>query len=192
MVTDTFGVKIKSVRNLISNIIPITPSQKVVEALDDTYETGFFSEAERSHGLVYPVLMELNRINNRRIKIYIGRELNVDAKRGLNGECDYLLSFGEITEIIDVPIFSVVEAKKQDIEYGTAQCAAQLIGAQLYNQAEGIDTPFLYGTSTTGDVWRFLKLENNTVYLDNQRYYLKDLPVLLGVLQSILNDSQSK
>lgn len=121
--------------------------------------------------------------------MYSGHELNVKKEEDLNGECDYLLTMGDkIPDYVDRPIFSVVEAKKQDFDLGTGQCAAQLIGAKLYNEQENNQTPFLYGAATDGVKWRFLKFENNTFYIDSKYYVTDNLPELLGVLQYIYED----
>ncbi len=40
---------------------------------------------------------------------------------------------------------------------------------------------------TSGNLWRFLKLEDDTLYVDKIEYYLRDLPKLLGILVSIAN-----
>jgi hypothetical protein len=85
-----------------------------------------------------------------------------------------------------------VEAKEQDLRYGVAQCAAQLYGAKLFNENEGYPINRFYGATTTGEVWRFLKLEDNTVYLDERKYYLGQLDVLLGVLHLMILDGKNQ
>ncbi|MEM9888419.1 MAG: hypothetical protein AAF849_21170, partial [Bacteroidota bacterium] len=149
------------------------------------------SEKERSERLVAPVLAELSRLNDYNITIYAGRELNVEPESGLNGECDYLLSFGKIMEIVEAPIFIAVAAKKNDQDYGTAQCAAQLVGVQKYNQQEGYDFPILYGCSTTGTNWKFMSLKQTTLFVDNHIYSIDQIPVLLGVLQHLVIASKN-
>ncbi len=174
--------------SLFQNTAKITPSALLLETLERSTHLRFASEKERSERLVHPVLQEICTINNYEVTLYSGRELNVDAKTGLNGECDYLLSWGTLLDFVDVPVFSVVEAKKNDLEYGSAQCAAQVIGAYKFNEMHGAEIPKVYGAATTGTEWRFLLLEGNLLTLDDDLYYLKDLPELLGVLQHILID----
>jgi hypothetical protein len=41
---------------------------------------------------------------------------------------------------------------------------------------------------TTGEDWQFLKLEVNIIYIDTQRYYLNNIPKILGILQAILEN----
>jgi hypothetical protein len=39
---------------------------------------------------------------------------------------------------------------------------------------------------TTGETWQFLKLEDNTLYVDSGRYYIDRVDRILGVLQAII------
>ena len=173
-----------------NDLKPIKPSAWLTESIDLAFNVlGIDSEKERSERLVAPVLTEIAKNNNGQITIYSGHELNVDKALGLNGECDYLLSLGKkVLDYVDSPIFSIVEAKKQDMELGTAQCTAQLIGAKRYNEADGKQIPFLYGAATDGIKWRFIKLENNVLTIEPNYYVVENLPKLLSVLQFIFDD----
>ncbi len=68
----------------------------------------------------------------------------------------------------------------------------------VYEKASAEPVPFqkvkiitvnktIYGAVTNAYEWVFLKLEGNTVFVDKKRYYLNELPKLLGVLQFITN-----
>ena len=63
----------------------------------------------------------------------------------------------------------------------------QLIAAHRLNETGGNPTQPLYGCSTTGTEWRFLKYEGNEFILDEQRYFLNQLPALLGALQAVVD-----
>ena len=106
---------------------------------------------------------------------------------GLNGECDFVLSYVRLHNFIKAPVFCIAEAKKQDMDQGTVQCAAQLVGAARFNERQHKVIPALYGCATTGVEWQFMKLEGNVCTLDEARYYTLDLPQLLGVLQHIVD-----
>ncbi|MEN0049731.1 MAG: hypothetical protein AAF806_21905, partial [Bacteroidota bacterium] len=187
-VSKQFSLKLRGV-DLFTDVITVSPSDILLQNIEAAHKLRFGSEKERSERLVAPILAELSKINDYQITIYSGRELNVDPENGLNGECDYLLSFGKIMEIIEAPVFTAVEAKKNDQDYGIAQCAAQLVGVQKYNQAEGYEIPVLYGCSTTGTEWKFMKLEGDTLFIDSNIYPIDELPKLLGVLQYIATQS---
>jgi hypothetical protein len=119
--------------------------------------------------------------------LYSGAILNADEKRSLNGECDFILSNGVQDFEIQVPLFCVIEAEDNDIEKNIPQCIAQMEGARIYNENEGSPTPVMYGCVTTGTEWQFLKLVGKTCIVDAKRYYINDLPALLGVLQAIID-----
>ena len=190
MVTERFGLQLDSAV-LFPSVKKIKPSRQLLTQLEIGDALGFSSEKERSERLVAPVLAEITLKN--KVVLYSGRDLEADEESGLVGECDYLWSLNSriIDEVIS-PIFSVVEAKKQDIEYGTAQCAAQLYGARVFNEKHGKPLNKYYGCSTSGVEWRFLKFENNVITLDMHRYTLGELSSLLGILQSIIDECKSE
>lgn len=172
---------------LFPDAAPIQPSEWLMQALKMGQGAGFNSERSRSERLVSPVLLELCELNHNAFSIYSGMNLDVDPALGLRGECDFIFSYSRIQDFITAPVFCIAEAKKQDLELGTLQCAAQLIAAHRLNEFEGNPVQPLYGCSTTGVEWRFLKYEGNTFILDEQRYYLAQLPTLLGALQAIVD-----
>ena len=185
-----FGVRFKA-ENLFSHVVPIQPSDWLTEALARGQELGFNSEKSRSERLVTPILLELNTLNPHTFTIYSGMNLDVDELAGLKGECDFIFSLSRIQDFVTAPVFCITEAKKQDLEQGTVQASAQLLGASRLNEAEGSRIETLYGCSTTGIEWRFLQYRNNEVTIDERRYLLTDLPQLLGVLQAIIDRTKS-
>jgi hypothetical protein len=187
VVAEKFNLKLKN-GQLFTNCEAIETSEWLKNTVEMAKKYGYLNEKERSERLVNPILFELGNNNKNEITIYSGRDLNVDSARGLNGECDFLLAFQTVHEILEAPIFSVVEAKKQDIEYGMAQCTAQMLGAQLFNQTKNNSIHKIYGAVTTGGQWKFLMLKNNDLLIDSQDFYLSDLPKLLGYMQCIFNE----
>jgi hypothetical protein len=190
-VTEKFGIKV--VNQILFNdadIKLIEPSDWLKTSMEMAEMMGFFSEKERSERLVHPVLAELVKINNAQITLYSGQELNIDKE--LTGECDYLMTIGhKVIDFVSTPLFSVVEAKKQDIEHGTAQCTAQMIGAVRYNKLDGIELPYIYGATTDGQKWRFMKLENQILTIHPTYYYLSDLSKLISVFAYLIDDCRS-
>ncbi len=185
-VTKKFDLSLKS-SFLFEGIQAIIPSDFLLLSLKRGEQLGYSSEKERSERLAAPILSEMCLLNN--ITLYSGRELDADSKNDLNGECDYLLAMEEaVNEVVSSPIFSVAEAKKQDMDYGIAQCAAQLYGAKLFNEQDKNPLNRQYGCATTGVEWRFLRLENQILTLDKKRYTIGDLGQLLGAIQYIIND----
>jgi hypothetical protein len=190
-VADRFSIQVvnKSLFNE-SDIKLIAPSEWVKTSMEMANIMGFFTEKERSERLVHPILAELVTINNAQITVYSGQELNVDKE--LAGECDYLMAIGhKVIDFVSTPLFSVVEAKKQDIEHGTAQCTAQMIGAIRYNKLDNIELPYIYGATTDGQKWRFMKLENQVLTIHPTYYYLSDLSKLISVFAHLIDDCRS-
>ena len=79
-----------------------------------------------------------------------------------------------------------MEAKKNDVENGLGQCAAQQLGAQRFNQRDNILVSTLFGCVTTGDIWQFLRLSENALVIDTARYYITDLGVILRLFLDIV------
>ncbi len=181
-----FNLKFSAEDLFSQQIQAIEPSTWLLQTLEKAENLGFTTEKARSERLITPILMELSTINQYNFTIYSGMILNANKKVGLVGECDFICSFSSIQDFINAPIFNIVEAKKQDIEGGTIQCAAQLVGSSLFNEQNNSPIPTIYGASTTGTEWRFLKLEGNNIIIDRKRYYLANLPNLLGALQLII------
>ncbi|MGD1704145.1 hypothetical protein [Dapis sp. BLCC M229] len=53
-----------------------------------------------------------------------------------------------------------------NLKSGLAQCIAEMVAAQIFNQRQGNNISKIYGAITTGTVWQFLELEGETVVLD--------------------------
>ncbi len=149
------------------------------------------SEKARSEWIVVPILKALKTRNQDFLTIYSGEILVADKEKGLIGECDFILAKDTHSFDISFPIFKLVEAPKNDLEEGVRQCAAQMVGARVFNQKKGIDLPKNYGCSTTGNNWIFLELSDN-LYIDTRKYYLNEVAELLGVFQHIIDYYKSQ
>ncbi len=187
-VVEAFGLQTTR-SSIFNDVKPIPPSDFLKLALAKSRNIGFTSEKERSERLVSPILMEVIETNDFDITIYSGHNLDADSEAGLAGECDFLMSLGQrALEVIEPPIFSIVEAKREDMDYGVAQCVAQLIGVQIYNKKRNVEFPYLYGCSTDGLQWRFFKLEGKVIHLDTKTYLLSEVDSLLGIFNFAYND----
>jgi len=187
-----FEVKFTT-KHLFVDVPSVQPSEWLETSLKKGIELGFSNEKSRSERIVSPVLLELSDINAYDFYIHSGANLDVDESLGLRGECDFMFSFSRMREFVMSPVFCITEAKKQDIEKGTIQCAAQLIGAKKLNEMEGNPVDVLYGCSTTGIEWRFLKYTKNQIVVGEKRYQIgSELPELLGVLQHIVEVSKKQ
>jgi len=174
---------------LFENIKPICMSDSYSKMLAKGLKIALPSGSEkiRSELIVMPILLEIQDINNEIFSIHSGVNLNADKKKGLIGECDFVLSLSRITEFIDIPVFCIVEAKKQDIEAGLGQCASQMVGSRIFNQKRNSGIKIIFGCVTTGAEWRFLKLQDEKLLLDSDEYYISNVDEIIGVFQEIVN-----
>jgi transketolase C-terminal domain/subunit len=83
---------------------------------------------------------------------------------------------------IEAPAIVLVEAKRDSLNSGIGQCIAEMIAAQRFNQQNDIPIPTIYGATTSGTAWRFLKLEGLVVTIDLTDYALTPIDRLLGML----------
>jgi hypothetical protein len=172
---------------IFDKIAPIATSNALSETLKEAKEMRLSSEKARSEWIVVPILRELRKNNNNFFTIYSGDSLNVDTKKGLKGECDFILAKDIGTFDINYPIIQIVEAKKHDLDIGIPQCIAQLVGAKIFNEIKGVNLPKIYGCVTTGNDWIFMVLENNIIFIDTKIYYLNEIENILGVFQEIID-----
>ncbi len=173
---------------IFESITPIPLSDWLQETLAVSQQLALLGATDkaRSEFIVAPVLLELQRHNPDKIAIYSGKRLDVDSDRGLNGECDFILGKGAMSHVINAPIIAVVEAKKQDLEIGLGQCAAQMVGGYLFNQKKGQLIPTIYGCVTTAENWQFLKLADHSLLIEPRTYYLNELELILGIFEAII------
>jgi hypothetical protein len=174
-------------KKLFSNIKQIAPSQLLIDNLATNTDL-LTTEKALSEAIVFPVLKEIRLKNSPIFRLFSGENLIVDRKLGLNGECDFLISKSPESVTLKAPIISVTEAKNGviDSEKSLAQTTAQMIGARLFNQKKN-SYQIIHGACTNGYDWLFLKLEEDTIFIDTDRYSVQNLPQLLGALQSMLD-----
>ena len=187
---EEFGLTSQRV-SLFETIESVSPSSWLLETLSRSQKLLIRSEKARSELLISPILLEVQNINQDVLTIHSGDRMEGDKKRGLTGECDFILAKNTGSLTINTPIISVVEAKRQDIDLGIDQCAAQMLGSRFFNERRGTPLKTIYGCSTTAVEWVFLKLENNVLYVDNQIYFSNNLGLIIGVFQHIVNQYKS-
>jgi hypothetical protein len=140
------------------------------------------SEKARSEMIVTPILIEIRKQLNNQVSLFSGKDFNVDHQRGLTGFCDFLISKSSEQLIIEAPIITLVEAKNDNIESGLAQCMAEMIAAQLFNQRRNQEINRIYGLITTGSIWKFMQLEETTITIDLNEYFLVNIGKIIGII----------
>lgn len=145
------------------------------------------TEKARSEMLICPILLEIKDIFQQQISLFSGNDFTVDPSIGLSGLCDFLISRSSEQLFIEAPAVVVVEAKREDLNAGLGQCVAEMIAAQRFNEKNNSSVPIIYGTVTTGDRWKFLKLKGQTVTIGLLEYTVPPVEQILGILVSLVS-----
>jgi hypothetical protein len=183
---DRFGLEQRERRFFQSEDIALMqPSSWLLETLEIGQEQTLMTEKAKSEWIVAPILGDLRRQLHNRFRIFSGVVLKADVKQELNGECDFIISH-QTAYFLQSAVFALVEAKNDNVDEGLPQCAAQMVGARVFNWKEAIPIDTIFGCVTNGVEWRFLKLEEQIIWLDMNRYTTQNLPQLMGVLQTII------
>ncbi len=185
-VEEKFGI-ISKVEAIFPTIQPLTKSSWLEQTLSFVSKLPIRTEKAKSELFVMPLLLELRNRNDNFFTIYSGENLDANKKIGLTGECDFIIAKEIQSASINYPILQVVEAKKHDIELGLGQCAAQLLGARIFNEKRNIQIPIIYGCVTNKSEWQFLKLENNVIYVHNYSFTFSEIDYVLGAFQYIID-----
>jgi hypothetical protein len=169
---------------LFENVKRVEPSSWLKESLQFAELMPLTNEKSKSERIVSPILLEVVKSYSTKITLFSGENIDIQPENDLSGECDFFFGLHPPKPFIDTPIISLTEAKDEDMELGIGQCAAQMYGARLFNEADGKNIPVIYGCVTNGLEWQFLKLYNNCFYVDKKVY--TDLSEILGVWHTIL------
>lgn len=145
------------------------------------------TEKAKSEFIIAPLLLELRRLRDGALGLFSGVELDVDAAKGLNGICDFILTKEAHQFLLRAPLVAIVEAKNDNLRNGLGQCIAAAYAAELYNQRSSSSVPAVFGVVTTGSAWKFLRLEQSVLTLDLKEYYIDNAGKILGVLKHILD-----
>jgi hypothetical protein len=183
MVSKKFNIDVRLV-NLFTTYDRVMPSDWLAKSLEMASTMPLSNEKTKSERIVSPILLEVVQSYKDTITLFSGEIIDVDSTQDLSGACDFFFGLHPPKPFIDTPIISLTEAKDEDMEYGIGQCAAQLYGAKLFNEADNKNIPVLYGCATDGVEWQFLRFENNTFYIDSKIY--TDLQEILGVWHHII------
>jgi len=183
-VKKAFNLTISSQKDLFSVISAVEYSNLLKETLAYNIPFALASNTEKSRSemIITPILLELTKQYPSRISLFSGVDFTVDSERGLNGNCDFLISRSTELLMISAPVILIVEAKRENINLGLGQCVAEMYAAQLFNQQEGNQISPIYGVVTTGEIWKFLKLAGQVVEIDLSEYFLNEVNKILGIL----------
>lgn len=186
-----FSLTIVEQPTFLPPVQPQPPSPYLAAFLDKQLPLALAlnTEKARSEMLICPILLEVKDTLNQQISLFSGNDFTVDPSVGLSGVCDFLISRSPKQLFIEAPAVVIVEAKREDLNGGLGQCVAEMIAAQPFNDKNNSPVPVIYGTVTTGDRWKFLKLEVQTVTIGLLEYTVPPVDQILGILVSLISEN---
>ncbi|QIR40341.1 hypothetical protein HCG51_28940 [Tolypothrix sp. PCC 7910] len=189
-VRKAFNLTIADKINIFASVPEIICPPLLAEILQENIPLALASNTEKSRSemIIAPILIAIRKYLNNQISLFSGIDFTVESSQGLNGNCDFIISRSPELLIVNAPVVTIVEAKKENLNSGLGQCVAEMIAAKLFNEREGNNIKTIYGTVTTGTNWKFLKLLGQMVEIDLNEYYINDIGKILGILSSILTE----
>ncbi len=187
-VKKAFQLEEVNAAGIFSNVEPVEPSAHLTTTLERNVPLAFAmgTEKAKSELIVSAILVELWEHFDRNISFFSGIDFNIDAENGLTGVCDFLVSLSPSQFHLEAPAIILVEAKRDNLTAGLGQCVAEMVAAQRFNAEQGNDIPCVYGTTTSGIEWVFLKLEEKKLQLDMAAYTIERCDKILGILASMV------
>lgn len=184
-VTKEFGIKVSFKKGLFKDVKQATVSQKLIDDLDRNtpLALAMSSEKAKSELIVMPVLLELWDQVEPKFSFFSGIEFRVEPKRGLKGVCDFIISRSENQAVLTAPVVTLVEAKRDDFEKGLAQCLAEMVAAQIFNERNQTNIETIYGVITNGTTWRFLRLKEKNAEVNVEDYPIQNVEMIIGILK---------
>ncbi|AFZ28005.1 hypothetical protein Cylst_6032 [Cylindrospermum stagnale PCC 7417] len=189
-VRKNFGLTLVDKVEIFASIPEVECPALLAEVLKENIILALASNTEKSRSemIIAPILIAVRKYLNNQISLFSGIDFTVDSAQGLNGNCDFIISLSPELLIVNAPVITIVEAKKENINAGLGRCIAEMLAAKLFNEREGNNIQTIYGTVTTGTNWKFLKLIGQVVEIDLSEYYINDIGKIIGILSSILTE----
>jgi hypothetical protein len=187
-VSQRFGLTVNEASGMFADVPEAECSDLLVTILGENVDlaVAINTEKARSEMIISPVLLEIRRKFKGQISLFSGVEFTVDVQQGLNGICDFIISSSKEQLFVRAPVITLVETKNENLKSGLAQCIAEMVAAQLFNERQGNEIKSIYGVITIGTIWQFLKLQDKVISIDLSEYYIKDIKKILGILVSAI------
>ena len=188
MVRIAFQLEIAESAGIFSQIESVDPSAHLATTLARNVPLAITinTEKAKSELIIADILVELREQLERRISLFSGIDFSIDDENGLTGVCDFLVSLSPVQSFLEAPVIILVKAKKDDLTVGLGQCVAEMLAAQRFNTEKGNNIPYIYGATTSGTDWRFLKLEGQRLHIDMVIYPIAQCDKILGILSSMV------
>jgi hypothetical protein len=187
-VSQRFGLTVNEASGMFADVPEAECSDLLVTILGENVDlaVAINTEKARSEMIITPVLLEIRRKFKGQISLFSGVDFTVDIQQGLNGFCDFIISSSKEQLFVRTPVITLVETKNENLKSGLAQCIAEMVAAQLFNERQGNEIKSIYGVITIGTIWQFLKLQDKVISIDLSEYYIKDIKKILGILVSAI------
>ena len=192
-VVKAFQLEVVETLGLFSDIEPIIPRPHFTTDLERRVQLAFAvnTDKAKSEFVISYILFELWLHLARCPTLFSGIEFNVDPEKGLNGMCDFLISLSSLSFIVEAPVSLLVKVpdisgKDESHIISLGACAAEMLAAQRFNKAKGKEIPCIYGATTSGINWHFLKLEGQRLHIDLALYQIVQCDKILGILTSMV------
>jgi len=187
-VVQRFQLVLEEQHNLFGIVPEVIPGDFLCAILDENVPLALAlsTEKARSELMIAPVLVEVRKLAHRQISLFSGADFPVDATQGLTGVCDFLIAQSREQFFIHAPVVVIVEAKNENFKVGLGQCSATMMAAQCFNARAGTGLTTIYGAVTTGNVWKFLQLEEHTLFIDLPEYHIERVGKILGILLTMV------
>ena len=188
-VQEAFHLEVDDAASIFADVEPMPPSELLTAVLARHVPLAIAigTEKAKSELIVVNILAELREQLDRRISFFSGIDFNVERASDLVGVCDFLVSLSPRQSSLKAPVITIVEAKRDSLTDGLGQCAAEMVAAQRFNAERGNDIPCIYGATTSGVEWLFLKLEGQKLYIDLGAYTIERCDKILGILASMVS-----
>jgi hypothetical protein len=186
-VLQTLGVTL-SEAELFHSVAPVDLREEFAAQIQEGTDLALAinTEKARSEFIIAPLLLELRRLLGGALGLFSGIEFDVDASRGLNGFCDFILTKLPRQIVLTAPLVAIVEAKNDNLRSGLGQCIAAMVAAQEFNRKAANLVGAVYGVVTTGSAWKFMSLRENEVTIDVHEYYIVDVGRILAILSHMI------
>ena len=190
---ETFDLEIVEPVGFFSGLETIDPGEDFTTHLANRVQLAdaINTDKARSELIISNVIVELRQHYNCCISFFSGTDFDVDAESGLDGVCDFLISLSPTQLFIRAPVAILVEVppiagKDESIIIGLGPCVAKMVAAQRFNAKKENEIPCIYGATTKGTEWMFLKLEKQRLSIDLMFYPIAQCDKILGILSSMV------
>lgn len=127
--------------------------QELQERLDEILPYfDLANETSRREVLISPIILDLVHYTKSQVRI----EYQIKVSEQLQGYFDYLIK--------NRNNLLVIEAKKEDLDYGMTQLFAELIALDKWQENQ--QQTHLIGSVTTGKIWEFARLDRINKHLN--------------------------